>query len=150
MFSVRIVVHILPCATVVLQCFNLLIFQPFPVARKPHISVDWAEQLPLFGQLLIYRVLYLPVFSAHMPSFCLSYTGGDEAFCLGGGGGGLKPSVWCEGGGVHAVCAACLVILWRHLSTSKLSSGDVSAHLSCLALWISFWYICTSAIENVS
>lgn len=29
------------------------------------------------------------------------------------------------GGVVHAFCAACLVILWHHLSTSKPSSGDV-------------------------
>lgn len=86
--------------------------------------------------------------SAHMPSLCLSFTGGDKAFCP-GGGGWLKSSAWCEGG-VRAFCAACLVILWHHLSTSKPSSGDVLAHLSGLTVWISFWYICTSAVENVS
>lgn len=53
---------------------------------------------------------------------------------------------WRGIGGVHAFCAACLVILWDHLSTSKPSSADVLAHLSFLTVWISFWYICTSAV----
>lgn len=39
-----------------------------------------------------------------MPSLCLSFAGGDGAFCPGGWGGGglggLKSSVWCEGVGV--------------------------------------------------
>lgn len=54
----------------------------------------------------------------------------------GGGVGGLpEPNTLRQEGGVaHAFCAACLVILWHHLSASKLSSGDVSPHLSCVTV----------------
>lgn len=90
----------------------------------PHYIHGWAEpeQLPLVWPVID---LWSSIFTSlwvHMPSLCLSFADRDEAFCPGGGGlGGLKSSAWCEGveeWGVHAFCAACLVILWHHLSTS--------------------------------
>lgn len=105
------------------------------------------EQLPLFGQLLIRAVPYLPVFGLTcLRSVCLVLSetrlsarggarGSGVCVCwrMGEWGGGQN-TLRHKGGVAHAFCAACLVILWHHLSTSKLSSGDVSPHLSCMTV----------------
>lgn len=45
---------------------------------------------------------------AHMPSLCLSFTGGDKAFCPGGGGGGeVEVLVLGGGGGGGRPCLLC-------------------------------------------
>lgn len=95
----------------------------------------------MFGQLLIYGALYLPV-SLLTCLHCLSSTGGDEALCPGGGGGlggGLRSSLWW-GGSPCLLC--CLPSHFMAPSVPcKLSSGDVLAHQSRLTVWISSWYI---------
>lgn len=152
MVLVCIAFHIFSYYIAVLQDLIFLIFHLFPVGKNPPMIDPWIE-LSLNNCLCLASYWSMSsVFaslSAHMPSLCLSFTGGDEAFCTGGGTGGWSPLHGVRGG-VHAFCAACLVILSRHLSTSKLSSSDVLAHLSYLTVWILFWYICASAVENVS
>lgn len=134
---------------------TMLNFYIFPLSVKIHQWHLWAELSPnnclCLASYWSMELCICQSFCSHAFALFVFYWRRRGFLPRGWWGVGVEVLcvVWGEGG-VCAFCAACLVILWHHLSTSKPSSGDVLAHLSRLTVWISFWYICTSAVENVS